>query len=101
MTPAGQEANRRPAGYEPHGLISDCSVLNLLGFCWKLRNANWILNNTTEAQEASVGCSGSGGWTRTSDLRVMSFNLGEGASNRISSRLRVPSVVQYPRAQRG
>jgi hypothetical protein len=37
----------------------------------------------------------------TSDLRVMRPNAGEGVSNRISSRLRVPPVVQYPRAQRG
>jgi len=50
---------------------------------------------------ASILLSSSGGWTRTSDLRVMSPNLGEGTSNRISNRLRVPPVVQYPRAQRG
>jgi len=37
----------------------------------------------------------------TEARRVMSFNPGEGASNRVSSRLRAPSVVQYPRAQRG
>ena len=37
----------------------------------------------------------------TAGLRVMSPNPGEGASNGISSRLRVPPVVQYPRARRG
>jgi hypothetical protein len=66
-----------------------------------LRSDNLGIEDTTEAQGASVGCLGSGGWTRTSDLRVMSPNLGEGTSNRISSCLRVPPVVQYPRAQRG
>ena len=115
--------DQRSSGYEPGELPSVCDRLSPM--IWlnpravdrafsnrpRLKSPRfWIegardgyrLRGTSKSTTAIASTvSGSGGWTRTSDLRVMSPNLGEGASNRISTRLRVPSVAQYPRAQRG